>query len=62
LWEVEYTDQFGAWWDTLTQEEQAAVEGAVNRLMQDGPALGRPLVDTIKGARHQNMKEQGELP
>lgn len=26
-------------------------------LEQDGPQLGRPLVDTITGSRHANMKE-----
>jgi len=24
-WEVEYTDQFGAWWRGLTEEDQEAV-------------------------------------
>jgi hypothetical protein len=24
-WEVEYTDQFGEWWDTLQAEEQEAI-------------------------------------
>ena len=24
---------------------------------EDGPALGRPVVDSIKGSRHSNMKE-----
>jgi hypothetical protein len=57
MWDVEYTDQFEAWWDALTPADQAAVEATVNALQRDGPALGRPLVDTIKGSRHRNMKE-----
>lgn len=57
MWDVEYTDQFEEWWSALTLAEQAAVEAAVHALQRDGPALGRPLVDTIKGSRHQNMKE-----
>jgi len=29
-----------------------------NRVLRDhGPALGRPLVDSVKGSRHKNMKE-----
>jgi hypothetical protein len=56
-WEVEYTDQFGEWWDTLAEEEQEAVTAAINVLERRGPALGRPLVDTIKQSRHKNMKE-----
>src|SRR2546423_7695637 len=56
-WEVEYTAQFGEWWDDLSEAEQASVTAAVNVLERRGPALGRPLVDTIKQARHDNMKE-----
>lgn len=26
-------------------------------LEQDGPCLGQPLVDTVTGSRHANMKE-----
>jgi hypothetical protein len=33
------------------------VEDAVDRLAVEGPTLGRPLVDRIKGSRHHNMKE-----
>jgi hypothetical protein len=25
-WEVEYTDQFGEWWDNLAEDEQEAKE------------------------------------
>jgi hypothetical protein len=56
-WEVEYTDQFGGWWDNLAGEEQEAVTAAVNVLQRGGPSLGRPLVDTINQSRHKNMKE-----
>ena len=56
-WEVEYTDQFGEWWDNLSEEEQDAVTAAMNVLERRGPALGRPLVDTIKQSRHKNMTE-----
>jgi hypothetical protein len=56
-WEVEYTDEFGVWWDTLSANQQNAVSAAVNALAERGPGLGRPLVDTIKGSRHANMKE-----
>ena len=56
-WEVEYTDQFGDWWDELGEEEQEAVTAAVNVLQRRGPSLGRPLVDTIKQSKHKNMKE-----
>jgi len=56
-WEVEFTDQFKAWWETLGVEDQRALTAAVQLLERDGPALGRPLADTIKTSRHPNMKE-----
>lgn len=56
-WEVEYTDEFERWWVTLLDEEQDAIDAAVEKLEELGPALGRPLVDTIKQSRHKNMKE-----
>jgi len=33
------------------------VEAAIDVLAAEGPRLGRPLVDRIKGSRHHNMKE-----
>ena len=56
-WEVEYTDQFEEWWETLSEETQEAIDAAVEVLEERGPALGRPLVDTVKESRHANMKE-----
>lgn len=56
-WEVEYTDEFGEWWRSLSVKEQEATGVAVQELEERGPALGRPFADTVKGSRHQNMKE-----
>lgn len=65
MWEVEFTDEFGTWWDALTEQEQRSVRVAVEELRAAGPGLGRPFVDTIKGSRYPNMKElrprQGNL-
>ncbi|MGH9228426.1 MAG: type II toxin-antitoxin system RelE/ParE family toxin [Acidimicrobiales bacterium] len=57
MWEVLYTDEFGAWFETLTEDQQDAVIARVDLLGAEGPALGRPTVDTIVGSRHPNMKE-----
>lgn len=46
MWEVEYTDQFDDWYQTLTEEEQDAVIARVELLGSGGPALGRPVVAT----------------
>ena len=56
-WNVEYTEEFAAWWETLSQAEQAEIDAGVGALMEEGPQLGRPYVDTVNGSRHTNMKE-----
>lgn len=61
-WDVEYTDEFGAWWDTLTTSQQETITAAVETLERDGPGLGRPVVDTVAGSRHANMKELRPRP
>jgi hypothetical protein len=57
MWQVEYTDEFGRWWDLLTADEQSSVEAGVRLLEEYGPSLSRPHADTIYGSRHPNMKE-----
>jgi hypothetical protein len=56
-WEVEYTDQFGQWYRELDERSRDRVVAAVEILEEQGPGLGRPFVDTVKGSRHANMKE-----
>ena len=57
MWEVEYSDQFEAWWSELSVDDQERVAAAIELLEECGPSLGRPLVDTLEGSRHSNMKE-----
>jgi hypothetical protein len=57
MWDIEYTDEFGAWWDSLRGDAQEAIAHDVEVLGQIGPGLGRPRVDTVKGSRFANMKE-----
>jgi len=57
VWDVEFTDEFEACWDTLSVADQQGIDAAVSVLEQRGPGLGRPLVDTVEGSRHANMKE-----
>jgi hypothetical protein len=56
-WEVEYTNEFGEWFETPDQISRRAVLAIVEELEVSGPGLGRPVVDTIKGSRYANMKE-----
>ena len=57
MWDVLYTNEFGTWFQALTEDQQDAVVARVELLEAGGPALGRPTVDTIMGSRHPNMKE-----
>jgi len=56
-WEVEFTAVFGAWWDSLDEEEQESVDASVQLLIELGPALPYPHSSDVKGARHGNMRE-----
>jgi len=56
-WEVEFTDEFGTWWEGLSEAEQVDVRAEVNLLRRFGPSLGRPHVDSVASSKHANMKE-----
>ena len=56
-WDVEVTDQFVEWFDGLSGADQNVVDIAIQILGEEGPALGRPFVDTLRGSRHRNLKE-----
>ena len=45
------------WLTSLDSGSQEQVVAAIELLEEQGPRLGRPLVDTIKASRHKNMKE-----
>src|SRR2546421_9444928 len=57
MWEIEFTDEFERWWKTLDHSVQDSIDYSVGLLERLGPSLGRPHVDSIKGARHANLKE-----
>jgi hypothetical protein len=56
-WEVEFTDEFGGWWDGLTAAEQNSIATGIYVLEEFGPTLTRPQADTVRGSRHPNMRE-----
>jgi|HubBroStandDraft_1064217.scaffolds.fasta_scaffold17344_4 hypothetical protein len=56
-WEVEFTDEFGAWWADLSQAQQEEIDAKVDLLQEHGPILPRPHADRIESSRHSNMKE-----
>jgi len=56
-WQVEFDPAFEPWANKLPQPDAEALLAAIRVLRDHGPVLGRPLVDTIEGSRHKNMKE-----
>lgn len=56
-WEVEYTDEFGQWWSSLSESEQESLDASVRLLEARGPALGFPHSSGINGSRHRHMRE-----
>jgi hypothetical protein len=56
-WEVEYTDELGTWWETLTEQEQVDVAAAVGLLEVTGPNLGYPYSSAVRGSKHGHMRE-----
>jgi hypothetical protein len=57
MWEVEYTDEFGEWWETLDENEQDAVAFSVWLLQSEGPSLKFPHSTEVKSSRHGSMRE-----
>jgi hypothetical protein len=56
-WDVEHTDEFESWWNSLTEVEQESVNAKVILLQRHGAALRRPHSDVIASSKHSNMKE-----
>lgn len=56
-WNVEYTDEFGAWWAALSVSEQEDTAALVEMLMEHGPQLRFPFTSGIQGSRHGHMRE-----
>jgi hypothetical protein len=59
-WAVKVTEEYAAWFTGLIKEDLPSavlVAQAVVALREEGPALGRPLVDRLKGSRIHRLKE-----
>jgi hypothetical protein len=59
-WLILLVEEVAEWFNDLTKNDPDTadlIEDAIDRLAEEGPALGRPLVDRIKTSRHHNMKE-----
>lgn len=56
-YEVEYTDEFGGWWDGLAVSEQESVAASVRQLELLGPHLPFPHSSGIEMSRYSHMRE-----
>ena len=56
-WEVEYTDEFESWWETLSEKEQISVDAIVRLLERFGPALAYPYSSAISSSKCSHMRE-----
>ena len=56
-WDVEYTDEFGAWWVGLDEEEQIDIDAVVGLLEEKGPHLPYPYSSDVKGAKYNTIRE-----
>ena len=56
-WVVILHPAVAGWLAALDDDSRQQVVAATRELRDNGPALARPLADTVKGSRHRNMKE-----
>ena len=56
-WEVEFSDEFGEWWNDLTAAEQQSVDFTVSILQEAGPTLRMPHSSGVETSCHTHMRE-----
>ncbi|MDD5410708.1 MAG: type II toxin-antitoxin system RelE/ParE family toxin [Methylobacter sp.] len=56
-WDIEYTDEFGEWWNSLSEDEQVSLDASARLLEERGPTLGFPHSNGINGSKHSHMRE-----
>jgi hypothetical protein len=56
-WDVESTDEFGDWWNGLTEAEQDRIAATIRLLGTRGPSLPFPFSSGVTGSRHSHMRE-----
>jgi hypothetical protein len=56
-WEVEGTDEFKAWFQSLTDGERSDIAAVVDLLEEKGTSLGFPRSSDIRGSKHGHMRE-----
>lgn len=55
--EVEFTDEFENWWNSLDEDQQATIAAYVRMLEEFGVSLGFPYSSDIRGAAVSRLRE-----
>ena len=56
-WEVEYTDEFEAWWVDLDEGEQIDIDAVVGILEEKGPHPSYPYSSDVRGTKCGSIRE-----
>ncbi len=56
-WDVEYTNEFHEWWETLTENEQDDVVAVVELLEEQGTNLSFPYSSKINLSKYSHLRE-----
>ncbi|BAZ15400.1 hypothetical protein NIES4071_72720 [Calothrix sp. NIES-4071] len=56
-WDIEYTNEFDSWWQTLTANQQDDVVSIVKLLEESGTLLSFPYSSGVNGSKHSHMRE-----
>lgn len=57
MWQVITRMRFNTWFEEQSEQVQDEILSFLSILEEDGPQLGRPLVDRVKESNYNNMKE-----
>lgn len=57
-WDIEYTDEFGQWWSSLSEDEQVSLAACVQLLKERGSALGFPHSTSLMGSKHGHKQHE----
>jgi len=57
MWDVEYTNEFGEWLDSLERKQQKQVATIVGLLQERGVSLPFPYSSGVSGSKFEHMRE-----
>ncbi len=56
-WEIEYTNEFDIWWQTLREEQQDDIVSVVQLLEEKGTQLPFPYSSDVKNSKNSHLRE-----